>query len=154
MLPRDMFDAPRYEGSDAEERRLFYVAMTRARDWLSLSSHSRVGKQTAHPSPYLLEANELAASAGLPTDAEPRHIELPDLAVTYSELDAYIACPRSYLLRNELGFMPPVKSELGYGNAVHHVMRVIAEHARATGKLPTPKAINDLLATDFFLPFA
>lgn len=154
MLPRDMFDAPRYEGSDAEERRLFYVAMTRARDWLSLSSHTRVGKQTAHPSPYLLEANELAISAGLPTDAEPRHIDLPDLAVTYSELDAYMDCPRSYLLRNELGFMPPVKSELGYGNAVHHVMRVIAEHARATGKLPTPKAVNDLLATDFFLPFA
>ena len=50
--------------------------------------------------------------------------------------------------------MPPAKSELGYGNAVHHVMRVIAEHARATGKLPTPKAINDLLTSDFFLPFA
>jgi DNA helicase-2/ATP-dependent DNA helicase PcrA len=50
--------------------------------------------------------------------------------------------------------MPPAKSELGYGNAVHHVMRVIAEHARATGKLPTPKGINDLLNSDFFLPFA
>ncbi len=36
--------AARYEGSDAEERRLFYVALTRARDWVSLSSHSRVTK--------------------------------------------------------------------------------------------------------------
>ena len=32
---------------------------------------------------------------------------VPDLAITYSELEAYLACPRSYLLRNELGFMPP-----------------------------------------------
>ena len=79
---------------------------------------------------------------------------MPDLAVTYSELEAYISCPQSYLLRNELGFMPPVKSEIGYGNAVHHIMRVIAEHARATRKLPTPKQINDLLTSDFFLPFA
>ena len=33
-------------------------------------------------------------------------------------------------------------------------MRVIAETARATGRLPTPRQINDLLTSDFFLPFA
>jgi DNA helicase-2/ATP-dependent DNA helicase PcrA len=33
-------------------------------------------------------------------------------------------------------------------------MRVVAETARATGKLPTPRQINDLLTSDFFLPFA
>lgn len=154
LIPRDLFEAARYEGSDAEERRLFYVALTRARDWVSLSSHSKVTKNATKASPYILEAQALATSAGLPTGSEPRGIEIPDLAVTYSELEAYIACPQSYLLRNELGFMPPVKSEIGYGNAVHHIMRVIAEHARATGKLPTPKQINDLLTSDFFLPFA
>ncbi len=154
LLPRDMFAAARYEGSDAEERRLFYVALTRARDWVALSSHARVNTNNAKPSPYITEAEALAASGGLPTGAEPRGIAVPDVAVTYSELEAYLACPRSYLLRNELGFMPPVKSEIGYGNAVHHVMRLIAEHARASGHLPSPKAINDLLTSDFFLPFA
>jgi DNA helicase II / ATP-dependent DNA helicase PcrA len=154
LLPRTMFDAARYEGSDSEERRLFYVALTRARDWLSLSSHSRVTTKGVRPSPYILEAAALAKSAGLPTGAEPRGIEIPDVSVTYSELEAYLSCPRSYLLRNELGFMPPVKAELGYGNAVHHVMRLIAEHARATGKVPNPRLINDLLTSDFFLPFA
>lgn len=154
LLPRDAFDATRYEGSDSEERRLFYVALTRARDWLSLSSHARVGKQSARPSPYILEAEKVAVSAGLPTDAEPRAIEVPDLAVTYSEMASYLECPQSYLLRNELGFMPPIRSELGYGNAVHHVMRVIGEQCRATGRMPTPKQVNELLDTDFFLPFA
>ena len=32
LVPRHLFSAARYEGSDADERRLFYVAMTRARD--------------------------------------------------------------------------------------------------------------------------
>lgn len=155
LLPRSVFDAARYEGSDAEERRLFYVAMTRARDWVSLSSHAAVNKSTRKPSPYILEAEAHARRmGGLPTDAEPRRIESPELVVSYSEMAAYLECPRSYLLRNELGFMPPVRAELGYGNAVHHMMRIIAEHARATGKLPTPKAINDMLTTDFSLPFA
>jgi DNA helicase-2/ATP-dependent DNA helicase PcrA len=154
LLPRNLFDAARYEGGDAEERRLFYVALTRARDWVALSSHASVTTNSARASPYIEEAEEFVSSSTLPTVIEPRGIESPDVAITYSELEAYFTCPRSYLLRNELGFMPPAKSELGYGNAVHHVMRVIAEHARATGALPTPRSINDLLTSDFFLPFA
>jgi len=50
--------------------------------------------------------------------------------------------------------MPPIQAELGYGNAVHHVMRVIAEQTKTGGRLPTPREINDLLTNDFFLPFA
>ncbi len=37
LVPRDQFAAGRYEGSDADERRLFYVALTRARDWVSVT---------------------------------------------------------------------------------------------------------------------
>lgn len=154
LLPRTLFDAGRYEGGDAEERRLFYVGLTRARDWVALSSHAKVKTQSRKPSPYIEEVEELVDATHLPSGAEPRGIEIPDLSITYSELAAYLDCPRSYLLRNELGFMPPAKAELGYGNAVHHVMRVIAETSRATGKIPTPRQINDLLTSDFFLPFA
>ncbi len=154
LLPRNMFDAARYEGSDSEERRLFYVALTRARDWLALSSHQRVNTQSRRASPYILESQAYATGTGLPTGTVPAGLEAPDLAVTYSELAAYNMCPRSYLLRNELGFMPPLQQELGYGNAVHHLMRVIAEVARATGRVPTPRQINELLVTDFYLPYA
>jgi DNA helicase-2/ATP-dependent DNA helicase PcrA len=51
LVPRERFAAARYEGSDADERRLFYVAMTRARDWLSVSRHDRVTKNAMAPSP-------------------------------------------------------------------------------------------------------
>jgi DNA helicase II / ATP-dependent DNA helicase PcrA len=155
LVPRGLFDVSRYEGGDAEERRLFYVALTRARDWVALSSHAAVTKNAVRASPYIEEAETFIDGLRMPrAGIEPHGIESPDLAITYSELEAYLACPRSYLLRNELGFMPTAKTELGYGNAVHHVMRVIAEHARATGALPTPRAVNDLLTSDFFLPFA
>lgn len=154
LVPREMFDAARYEGSDTDERRLFYVALTRARDWVSLSSHLRVNKQSRRPSPYLIDAKSVCQGGGHPTAAMATSVETPDLAVTYSELAAYEACPQSYLLRNELGFMPPIQQEIGYGNAVHHVMRVLAEQTQATGVLPSPRQINTLLTSDFFLPFA
>jgi len=46
LVPRSLFNAARYEGSDADERRLFYVAATRARDWVSISRHDRVTTQS------------------------------------------------------------------------------------------------------------
>lgn len=155
LLPTSLFDAERYEGSDADERRLFYVALTRARDWVRLSSHAKTTSQVARPSPYLTEAVAMASASGsLPSGALPKGIEVPDLAVTYSELAAYASCPQSYLLRNELGFMPPIQAELGYGNAVHHVMRMIAERCQSSARMPTPREINDLLTSEFFLPYA
>jgi DNA helicase-2/ATP-dependent DNA helicase PcrA len=154
LVPPSEFDAARYEGSDADERRLFYVALTRARDWLALSSHQRVNTQGRRPSPYLVECAAYASSGGYPIGVDSHGRSSPDLAVTYSELAAYITCPQSYLLRSQLEFRAPIQSEVGYGNAVHHVMRVIAEQTRDTGELPTPRQINDMLTFEFFLPFA
>jgi DNA helicase II / ATP-dependent DNA helicase PcrA len=117
LVPRDKFEADRYEGSDADERRLFYVALTRARDWISLSSHDRVNKNQVPISPYLKHCADYTQGGGFPIPPESLSAhQLPDLTVTYSELASYTNCPRSYLLRSRLGFMPPIQAELGYGN--------------------------------------
>lgn len=154
LVPQDLFDASRYEGSDADERRLFYVAATRARDWLVLSRHKRITKQSSMASPYFNLAQEIAGDGGNADSFDVTAIENGDLQVTYSDLAAYAACGRSYLLRSRLGFLPPVRDELGYGNAVHHVMRVLAERTREQGALPSASDVDDLIDDDFFLPFA
>jgi DNA helicase II / ATP-dependent DNA helicase PcrA len=50
--------------------------------------------------------------------------------------------------------MPALAPELGYGKAVHHLMRAVAEHTKETGQPPNQKAVDHLLATDFYLPLA
>jgi DNA helicase II / ATP-dependent DNA helicase PcrA len=95
LVPRHLFSPRRYEGSDADERRLFYVAMTRARDWLSLSRHERITKNRVGASPYHQEVTGHAAETPLPlppietslnvTPADP-------VTLTFSELAAYRAC--------------------------------------------------------------
>lgn len=154
LIPRNLFDAARYEGSDADERRLFYVALTRGRDWVSMSSHARVESGQRHASPYLLDCLEHVQTVGHPSAVQAMGLEVPDLHITYSALASYQECPHSYLLRSELGLMPPIQQELGYGNAVHHLMRVIAERTQASGRLPNPAQIDAMLNQDFFLPFA
>ena len=156
LVPRDRFAAGRYEGSDADERRLFYVAITRARDWLSISTHRRTTKQAAHPSPYF---GELSAHR-----AKPESISLPTiestsgnnsaLELTYSELASFLDCGMAYRLRNLLGFQPRLAPELGYGKAVHHVLREVAERTRDSGTVPSGAEIDQILDTSFFLPTA
>ncbi len=157
LINRTLFDADRYEGSDADERRLFYVAMTRARDWLSLSRHERVTKNRVASSPYwdempggLLVASPLQVPALNSAGADGAAL----LQVTFSELAAYDECGLAYRLRTVLGFQPTLAPELGYGKAVHHVMRTIAEHTKATGSAPDSTTVDKILDEELFLPAA
>ena len=60
----------------------------------------------------------------------------------------------AYRLRNLIGFQPRLAPELGYGKAVHHVLRSIAETTRDTGTVPTASEIDAILDSSFFLPTA
>ena len=156
LVPRAAFRPDRYEGSDADERRLFYVATTRARDWLSLSRHASVTKQAVGPSPYWAELSDL--------EVDPSRIRLPRLdspdgdtpgtalPLTFSELAAFLECGMAYRLRNLIGFQPRLAPELGYGKAVHHLMRAVAERTQSTGRVPGPVEIDEILDASFFLP--
>ncbi|WP_380159875.1 ATP-dependent helicase [Kineococcus sp. R86509] len=150
------FDRTRYEGTDADERRLFYVAITRARDAVFLSAYSRfAGGKVRRVSRYLDYVMTEFTQHGEPVKISGKQVGgAKELAVTYSELAAFESCPRGYLLKSELGFMPTIQPELGYGNAVHHTMRVIAERTKATGEPPTVAQIDALLNSEFFLPYA
>ena len=157
LVPRDQFDAARYEGCDADERRLFYVAITRARDWLSLSRHDHVTKNSVKPSPYYEDMlryeidHDLPVPEDVPASQEQEH---GPVSLTFSELAAYDACGLAYRLRNLLGFQPTLAPELGYGKAVHHVLRTVAERTKATGEVPDQDELDEILDQDFFLPAA
>lgn len=157
LIPRGLFDAARYEGSDDDERRLFYVAVTRARDHLSLSAFARI-KQAATPSPYLLEVldgSPMGCAPSQPPPAEPRS---PDddvsLEISFSDLAAFSECGLAFRLRRQIGFQPNLVPEIGYGRAVHHIMRQLAEMVRTNGEIPSAASIDDLFNRAFFLPAA
>lgn len=161
FLPESVFPKAkrrRYEGSETDERRLFYVAMTRARDMLYLSRFRRI-KNRRSASPFLIEvaggdpgdvaAPPMPAPFTPPAD-EPQ--ELPSLS--FSELARYDDCPLRYRLSDSLGFQPQLATELGYGKTIHHVLRRIADLTRKKGRLPTAKQVEALFENEFYLPFA
>jgi DNA helicase-2/ATP-dependent DNA helicase PcrA len=148
----------RYEGSEVEERRLFYVAMTRARDVLYLSRFRKL-KNNFKPSPFLVEVagGDPAVAAALPQPGpftpppdEPQ--EQP--TVSFSELSLYEQCPLRFRFSTSLGFQPQLATELGYGKAIHHILRKIADLTKAKGALPTKGEVEAAFRDAFYLPFA
>jgi len=158
LAPLDDAQRGRYEGGEQDERRLFYVAATRAREVLYLSCFGKQ-KNRARPSRFLAElfGQDLPAPAGsmlpgravLGGDGEDAAVEVP-----FSELMWFRDCPYSFHMRKNLGFQPPLVRELGYGSAIHHILRLLADEARDRRAVPSSADLERIADRNFYIPFA
>ena len=157
-VPEQLFDKRRYEGTENDERRLFYVAITRARDWLSLSTHDTPNKQRVAPSPFIREIADgdpdYVKSLDMPPAPNKADVEDNLLSITFSELAEFKSCGLAYRLRSLIGFQPPLAPELGYGKAVHHIMRNVAEYTQRHKRAPSPDQLDFIFDNNFYLPAA
>jgi len=154
LIPGTMFDQARYEGGIPEERKLFYVATTRARDALSLSWFRRI-QQRRHRSLFL---DEIGAAGTAPPDElfiasipEDRPDEEELIGFSATELIEYLRCPNYYRLKNLWNYQRRMVAEIGFGKSLHHVLRVLAERARS-GDDPVA-LVGEVLDEHFHLPF-
>ena len=122
-----------------EERRLFYVGMTRARDELVLShALDYGGKRTRRVSPFVLEALDLPAGESSATrasstlerlgsfeaaaEAEPAPPTGPrvePLVLSFHQVDAYLTCPLRYKYAHVLRVPTAPHHAIVYGSALH-----------------------------------
>lgn len=130
-------DADRYRGTEDDELRLFYVALTRAQKFLALSfaPHGRLYSRRssffdfATRNPFVLTA-ELPSWNPPRLPSRPLH-EIADVALSFSELKYLFECPYQFKLRFLYGFNPPIHEALGYGKSLHDVLAEV--HKRALG---------------------
>jgi len=156
-VPRDMFDVERYEGDLEDERRLFYVAVTRAKDSLVVSHFRRITKASKRS--RFVDDMEPSVVTNL-TDDDP----IPDLGIkpstvseeieTYSagEIVTYNVCPHMYLLRELWGYQPQLDVAIGYGNGLHYCLRRAGELIKEEGYSPV-SAVATSVDEDFHMPF-
>jgi DNA helicase-2/ATP-dependent DNA helicase PcrA len=156
-VPGDMFDGDRYEGREEDEKRLFYVALTRARELLLLSYFTQHRTSRASPSRFLRDLSSAMSlmvpfGGASPCPATRANGDEASIELDFSSLSAYIECEFKYWLRERCGFQPPLARELGFGKFLHYA---IAELARRAGNARVP-TLNDLkdVMQDFYLPFA
>lgn len=155
-VPEKLFDVKRYQGGDEDEKRLFYVAITRAMDLLSVSRFERMGNFRS-PSIFwkileksLNEANEKVNLSPVKIEKPPESEEIQ----TYSagEIISYLRCPYQYQLREIWGYQPGLAPDLGYGKSLHHCLRHASEKIKQG--LKPEKAIREAVAEKFHMPYA
>jgi len=158
FIPRDMegFDVKRYEGGIEDERRLFYVAMTRARDVLCLSHFRRISNYQS-PSRFLKTVENYAKRIGenddLPSVQIKTTLESDEIETfSPSEIITYLRCPYLYCLREMWGYKPRLDVALGYGKSLHYCLRCASERIKEGAD--AEMAIRDLVRAKFHLPYA
>ena len=137
LIPDTAFDnAARYKGGVEDERRLFYVAATRAQKFLHMSWAPVAGNQIARaPSDFF---NEVLASKYVkrrPPDYSARPKLAPEpkssvanVTLSFSDLKYFFECPYQFKLRILYGFNAPLDEALGYGKSLHDALAEV--HAR------------------------
>lgn len=156
-VPRDMFDVERYEGDLEDERRLFYVAVTRAKDCLVIS-HFRKITRASKPSRFIADmkpcvVTRLTETTPIP-DAGIKPTESSEEIETFSasEIVTYNICPHMYLLRELWGYQPELDIAIGYGNALHYCLRRAGELITEAGYDPV-SAVAASVDMGFHMPF-
>ncbi len=157
-VPRDRFDVKRYEGCEEDERRLFYVAVTRARDALVLTRFRRI-KNSASPSRFLEEmdlskAVVLSDEDSMPVVKTKPIIDHEELAVlSAGDIIEYARCPQLYLLADVLGFQPGLHIGLGFGRFLHYCLRRASQMVKDKG-IDASRAVAIVFDSEFHMPFA
>jgi DNA helicase-2/ATP-dependent DNA helicase PcrA len=155
-----------------EERRLFYVALTRAEDEVILSGKKATGKATQVPSGYLRELVTAGAkslkgcvefglmpSGMLPTIHAPAQpmsrieewMQLPPVRQTTnrplsaSAIDRYERCPLSYKLSLEWNLPEEPGANMQFGSAVHLALKAHFDAVRNGRPLSAGEVVNYFL---------
>lgn len=139
--------AGRYGTTEMDEKRLFYVAVTRAKDHLVLQSFpnddaispflcENLGVATLSPiqSREQLEFERLQQS-----EAEGDEIA----SIGLSDLLMLMECPFQYSLRRVYSIYPQVGDELGYGRSLHEIIQRSIENGHWKSKDEIVKIVDE-----------
>ncbi|MBI4128364.1 MAG: UvrD-helicase domain-containing protein [Parcubacteria group bacterium] len=146
-----------------EERRLFYVGLTRAKDHLILTSaDSYGGARTMQLSPFIHEvapffterdarSEQLALTEAFAVPSAKSNVTETDLTqylpkrFSYTQLTAFENCPLQYKYAH-IYTIPVLGSHArSYGISLHTALKRFYEEAIATGRVPPKRRLLELL---------
>lgn len=163
LLPRaGIRGQARFEGTIEDERRLFYVAMTRSQKYLHLTWAPIAGKNNRYVAASEFW-NDVLASKHVKRRApdystrkrlppSPR-AAVANVVFSFSDLKYFFECPYQFKLRILYGFNAPLHEALGYGKSLHDALAEV--HARALrGDVASSDEVPRLVETHLHAPYA
>jgi len=163
FLDAAKIDFSHYDGSEVDERRLYYVAVTRAKKFLFITTHNIATGNTKRTAlhPFFHQFSDgyfITTNTGDLTKRKNCSIERIDsdlrFPTNYSELSYYLSCSYDYRMRFIYGFNPELVQALGYGKQVHNLINLMHREYERNRKIPTEKRVSELIEEHFYLRYA
>ncbi len=165
-FPEELIKEELPQGSEftQEERRLFYVAMTRARDYLFFSyAKDYGGVRERKPSGFLKEtgikekkAQQTSSQLSLLekgfSSPTVRYLdkkgEIEIKRLSYSQIDTFLACPLKYKYRYLLRVPAEPHHALSFGETIHNTLHEFHRHEQQ-GTIPDLKTFLTIYKKNF-----
>lgn len=162
---------PQGDYHEEEERRLFYVGMTRAMDrlYFSAANYYGEGKREKKLSPFIFEAlgdkavasesevdegEQLSFLDYRPPKVKPLTVNQQQLHIdylSYSQIETFRTCPLHYKLKYIVRVPTPPSAAQSFGTSVHSALRDFYEKVKR-GEKPTSsllqKTLNEVWIAD------
>jgi DNA helicase II / ATP-dependent DNA helicase PcrA len=162
LIPTAAFEnVERYKGGVDDERRLFYVAATRAQKFLHMTwAPTPENSQAQRPSEFFEEVlaskyvkrkvTDYSARKKLPPKAKD---SVANVVLSFSDVKYFFECPYQFKLRILYGFNAPLDEALGFGKSLHDVLAEVHKRALRGEKISSKEA-EDLVARHLRVPYA
>lgn len=162
LIPSEaVANSARYDGSVEDERRLFYVAMTRSKKFLHMTC-SPSHKGGWYRSPSIFWDDVLASkwvkrrkpnySERSKAPAKPK-ASIANVEFSFTDLKYLFECGYQFKLRVLYGFNGPIAPPLGYGKSLHDALAEV--HYRAMqGSSMSETDVPELVARHLRTPYA
>jgi len=160
VIGRDLIpNSSRIDGSLEDERRLFYVAVTRAKKFLFLT-RSPYSSRAKYISEFLAEAMDSPYITKYDPGIKYKGRALPEpdeefspINLNFSILQNYFTCKYKFKLSFFYGFVQPIVPALGYGKSMHEIVMNI-HRSYLTGNALGLSDLDSIVEASFYLPYA
>ena len=161
LIPEEAVkDSERYRGSVEDERRLFYVAMTRSKKflhmtWAPIAGHSWFQRKSAFWDDVLVsrwvkrrkpDYSNRKRAASIP------RASVSNVEFSFSDLKYLFECGYQFKLRVLYGFNGPLAEPLGYGKSLHDALADVhyrVMRGESVTEADVPELVNRHLRTPY-----
>lgn len=149
------------KGSQSDELRLFYVALTRSKKFLFVTRAPGESSRDKKPSeffqylkssPFIFD-DQYNTLSTRPTAPMRDVRELGDIVLNFSLLEAFYQCPYSFKYYTLYGFKEPLSPRIGYGKSIHDSLMEIHRKAME-GNPPSKEDLPGILSRHVHFPYA
>lgn len=155
----------RGKGSRAieDERRIFYVAVTRSRKFVFLTRANYGSNKTNKVSEFLSEARtasgyiyEYDEKLCKYTERErwkPYNKEEVVFSIDFTNLSQFFNCQYGFRLSQIYGFVNPINLRMGYGASIHSMAKEVNKYVMENKTNEIPDEIMNHIKEGFYLPY-